>query len=426
MLMKRVSLLVLITLVGLNTYAGTKQGMRKVFNLMKEVLTHSNDELSFHNEKNRREAKRNLEKIFNTFRSHHLNNLNFGQFSIPKQTFQEQIEESIMGLNSEDYPYTRLKINNLTSLCINCHSQLPESKNFSNVKIEEKQIHNKLLLGKLFLITRKFDKSYDTYTSVVSNQINQIKDLNSKGVANVNRLYFGNSKFHEALSMLMIMGLKFNLDIEGTQNFLENLKKKSPVKDVAIDDYIKRLKYWEDFKDKLKEGSREYTKELITYAEKNVSLELANNQTIVDLLILTGYFSKNLYRSNLNPEQKSYVYYYLGVGENYLNRNLFYSMGDLYLEACLNDNKTNTDLYVKCFTTYKEEIYFRFSGSRGTDIPKYYQSKIKHFSTKLAEKANAPEAQIEKQYKSDEDPKENGEKSDEGEEKKKSKSFFFF
>jgi tetratricopeptide (TPR) repeat protein len=82
----------------------------------------------------------------------------------------------------------------------------------------------------------------------------------------------------------------------------------------------------------------------------------------------------------LTPAKKSEAYYELGVCYNYLEPIGFWSMSEVYFEACVRKSP-HTEIAQQCYAAYKDEISIGFSGSAGSPLPSNIQSNLKELET---------------------------------------------
>jgi tetratricopeptide (TPR) repeat protein len=78
----------------------------------------------------------------------------------------------------------------------------------------------------------------------------------------------------------------------------------------------------------------------------------------------------------LEPAKKSEAYYNLGVCYDHLEPIGFWSMSEVYFEACLRKSP-HTEIAQQCYSAYKDEISIGYSGAAGSPLPSNIQSNLK-------------------------------------------------
>ena len=119
---------------------------------------------------------------------------------------------------------------------------------------------------------------------------------------------------------------------------------------------------------------------------ENYAVPLEKKSTVsgdydVDLLIVSGVLG-NYLQQNPNTKLTAEVLYWEGLTENRIGKNIFFTLGDLYLKECIT-RYPRAAIAKKCFKEYKDEMTLRFTGSIGTNIPKSKQQELKRLESLL-------------------------------------------
>ena len=99
-----------------------------------------------------------------------------------------------------------------------------------------------------------------------------------------------------------------------------------------------------------------------------------------DLVSSLSFISRLYDYINVDKEQKNtpVALFWIARIEQKLQRNMFFSMSDLYLRACIKEYPSHP-YGKKCFQKYKQEQIDSFTGTRGTELPASVKAELDRF-----------------------------------------------
>lgn len=265
----------------------------------------------------------------------------------------------------KDFAYWTLR--EMTSLCLDCHTRLPESHTSSFQNGEYQVNQGKFLvpynLGVAQLIVRRYADAKQSFARAIDQ--------------NIVRKNFKDTM--DPLKQILLIEAKVLRNPENLEKELTHYigKKELPqsIRD-TLATWQTRARAWKGASEL--SGLKDDTKvrQLIDQRLKPLKETLSVfGGHEVDLLISTGLLSNFLFE---NPESKlaPEISYWLGWAEKYLKRENFFGSGDLFLKQCI-QRYPKSPMAPKCLDEYRESVVFEFSGSGGTHIPEDVEAELK-------------------------------------------------
>ncbi len=310
----------------------------------------------------------NLSTLFKNLKNHPV----IGQqgLSVNQTVMTEQLEQTLALFKNNRKSLARAKFNAALNLCVSCHTQSPGTINKEPVKIfADKDIEqlkiNDYEKAEIYFISRDFEKAVKLYDKF----INESKKLDD------------DEYIYKALERQLIYFIKIKKSFPEAKVHFENyLKDKKLNVKIAeeVGDWVKTLSgksLWENF-DPAKTKEEEIEKFMTSFIsddEEGPIFSLTNSSEVNDLnlhSILMDYY-------NVHPEtlHGAKILYWLATLDKRVNDDLFFSLGDYYLLACM--EKYPKDPIAKdCYESYVDDLEINYLGKDKEFTPEI-NAKIK-------------------------------------------------
>lgn len=367
-------LMILAAFITFSVLAGPALEMNKVFIALSDLIPFVSDRSRFMEKKNEAIILEKITQMQKAFKgARHDTLLKEDLFAPSYKLVNENIDDSLSAFKKGKKDYAHWRLREITSLCLDCHTRLPESyaSSFQNgaLTLDKSKYEGLYNLGIAQMIVRRYSDAKATFTQDIEQRLlkKEVKDLNLP--------------FKE---ILVIETKVLNQPGNLIAPFEYYLSKKDLPEEMKTDlkKWITRLKYWstnpvlKKMPSNDKEMSKFIKNEVHPLKKRNYDRELD-----VDLLMVSGILSHYLFfhpNSKLAPEMS----YWLGRSEKFLKRENFFGSGDLFLKQCIR-RYPKDPVARECFNEYKESVEFDFSGSGGVDIPEDVQNELKELEKKL-------------------------------------------
>jgi hypothetical protein len=346
--------------ISLNSFAKTKT--KKVFNPDSTLRTEMNkisskirelgpliaSETEFTKDSNKGKIVKSiteLQKSFSDLKKHPT--IELQGLSINQLIMSEELKDVTGLVEKGKSVQGRAKLLSTLNLCVSCHSQSPgiaSAKLFSDADISTYKI-NVFEKAELYFVTRDYEKSLSLY--------NQYLDSTKKSD--------DDELILRALERQLVYFVKIKKDFSLGKSYFESLEKKNKFSDIVqseIKDWVKMLSgkpLWENYDPTVvkEEDMQKFMANFISDEEEGPIFTTTNSSEVYDLnlsSILLDYY-------NTHPETKlgGRILYWLAMLDKRLNDDLFFSLGDFYLLACM--EKYNKDPISKeCYEAYVEDM----------------------------------------------------------------------
>lgn len=316
-------------------------------------------EENFSKEKNKTVIVTSLNDIQNKFKNLKKHpTIELQGLSINQLIMSEELKDVIHLVNKGKTAQGRAKLLSTLNLCVSCHSQSPgmqSTKLFSDADISNYQINN-FEKAELYFVTRDYDKAINLYDDYL---------LKSKKTDDDELILKG-------LERQLIYYVKLKKDFTAGKNYFEGLLKKNTFSEGVtheVNDWIKMLSgkpLWENFNASVvkEEEMDKFLKQFVTDDEEGPIFTTTNSSEVYDLnlsAILLDYY-------NAHPETKlgGKILYWLSILDKRINDDLFFSIGDFYLLACM--EKYSKDPIAKdCYEAYVDDMQINLISNGKTD-----------------------------------------------------------
>jgi hypothetical protein len=344
-----------------NAYAKTKvdhtQLIRKKMNTISGHLRalgpYITSENGFVSESNHKLILDNLSELNNLFKNLKIHPvIQLEGLSINQHIMSEEMGQTVKLFSTKKKSEARAKFHAALNLCISCHAQSPginAPKLFSDKEIDSYKLSD-YEKADMYFLTRDFDKSIKIYDLFLAN---------SKKMDNDEYIF-------KSLERELIYFVKIKKSFSQAKSHLEELLKKKNFNDKVtqeVNDWLKALSgksLWDNYDPKkVKEDDMNtFMKNFITDDEEGPFFSPTNSSEVYDLnlsSILLDFY-------NAHPETKlgGKILYWLAMLDKKTNDDLFFSLGDYYLLACM--EKYNKDPIAKeCYESYMEDMEISYT-----------------------------------------------------------------
>jgi tetratricopeptide (TPR) repeat protein len=348
-----------------------RKEMNSISGLVREMGPFIASEQEFVKDSNKNIIQKTLEELAKSFKSiktHPV--IDFQGLSINRVVMAEQLEQTVSLFKGNKKPMARAKLNAALNLCVSCHSQSPGTINNEATKIFADKDIEKLKLNdfekaEIYFVTRDFDTAVNLYDKFLNNSSKKDDD----------------EFIFQALEKELIYFVKFKKSFPLAREHFEAFIKEKKFNDhinQELSDWVKALSgknLWEQFDPtKVKEDEmQKFMSGFIADDEEGPIFSATNSSEVYDLnlsYILLDYY-------NAHPETKlgARILYWLAVLDKRTNDDLFFSLGDYYLLACM--EKYSKDPVAKeCYEAYMDDLEINYI-SKDKDFPKEIKIKVK-------------------------------------------------
>lgn len=356
--------------------------MNRAFTALTELLPYLQDQASFLDKTHEPQIKEKLmglDKALKTAKHETL--LKHDLFAPSYALITENMNESLKAFEAGKKSYSHWMLQELTNLCLDCHTRVPESHASSfqsgELQLEPAKFKTSYTLATAQLLVRRYTDAKNTF----------IRDIQDKLIKkDFDNLFL-------PFQQILLIDTKVQRDLEGMEKTIDLYLKKETMPDSmkkTLKKWQKRLSFWK--KDLFYKNGIRTDKELNLFI-KNKLTPLKNTAYLdesyqVDLLIGSGLLSHYFF-INQDTKMAPEISYWLGLLEKRLKRNNFFGSGDYFLKQCIRKYPKH-QVARECLNEYKESVEFDFSGSGGTVIPLEVKKEIEDFDKLLKDSVNKP------------------------------------
>lgn len=347
-----------------------RQEMSTISGIVRSLGVYIASEQEFVRDSNKGTILKSLEALsglFKNLKSHPV--IGMQGLSLNQGVMNEQLEQTVALIKNDRKSMARAKFNAALNLCISCHTQSPgtvnkeQSKIFADKDIQMLKINN-FEKGELYFITRDFEKAVSLYD----------KYIRASKKTDDDEFIF------KALERQLIYFIKikksFPLAKAHFENYLKEKRLNSKIS-AEVGEWVKILSgksLWENFDpSKVKEEDMEkFMKTFIADDEEGPIFTPTNSSEVYDLnlsSILMDY-----YNANPNTLHGAKILYWLANLDKRVNDDLFFSLGDYYLQACM-ENYPKDPIAKDCYDSYLDDLEINYQG-KDKDFPPEIKAKI--------------------------------------------------
>jgi tetratricopeptide (TPR) repeat protein len=272
--------------------------------------------------------------------------------SINQHIMTEQLEQTVKLFNAKKKSEARAKFHAALNLCVSCHTQSPgikDAKLFSDKEIESFKL-TPYEKADMYFLTRDFEKAIKHYDSFL---------ISSKKTDNDEFIF-------KSFERELIYYLKIKKSFSDAKMHLEEILKGKNFNDKVtqeVQDWLKSLSgksLWDNF-DSIKVTEDEMDKFMKTFIaddEDGPIFSPTNSSEVYDMnlsSILLDYY-------NSHPETKhgGRILYWLAMLDKKTNDDLYFSLGDYYLLACM-EKYSKDPISKECYESYLEDMEINFT-----------------------------------------------------------------
>lgn len=369
---KKISLVLLVVLLLNATAPGPiNDKMQSMAEDMQQLLPYVFSEKKFLDEKNYQTINNSLSaivaKLRNIKKHDQVQTLNK---QVTLRELQEQMVMALYHFTSQKKVVARMEITSLLNLCIQCHTQTAgssTSKIFGPLPLQSMEL-NTFEKAEVYFLTRDYDHALPLLRELVVHPGKD--DLDIPYVR------------EKSLNLLLTYQLRLQSDLVGAKQELSQLEKRSgllPFLKEKIQNWQGEIKKLQELSKKIKTLSTEADKE--KFLDKNLSkIDSSENNILfedraISALYLSGILNQYLESGVKSPRLLAKIFYWLAVYDKRLNSQLFYSLGDHYLQLCIK-KVPHSSTAQQCYEVMEEDTLFHYSGSMGTHVPASVKAEL--------------------------------------------------
>ena len=309
-----------------------------------------------------------LTELFKHLKVHPV--LDIQGLAVNQVVMTDQLEQTVTLFKNDHKSLARAKFNAALNLCVSCHTQSPGTVNkesdkiFADKDIEKLKI-NDFERAELYFITRDFDKAMVLYDKFIKA---------SKKTDDDEFLY-------KALERQLIYFVKFKKSFPDAKTHFEAYLKDKILNDKVaqeVGEWVKTLtgkSLWDQFDPAtVKEVDMEkFMKTFIADDEEGPIFSVTNSSEVYDLnlsSILMDYY-------NAHPDTKlgAKILYWLATLDKRVNDDLFFSLGDFYLLACM-EKYPKEPIAKDCYESYMDDLEINYL-SKEKEFPPEIKKRVK-------------------------------------------------
>ena len=367
-----------IFLITTSTFAkNTPEAMRGALSALTELLPYTSSELKFSDPHHEKSINQALEKLTVNFQqAKHSKEIKRPTLEPSYQTLIKQVEDAKVHFSAGNKHYARIKLNQISHLCISCHTQFPEDRLKSQItnhqaieKVFKEDDFNK---ANIEFILRDYQKALSSYKKFIKKRAKKNRSNAKTDQYLLPQKQLFDRELYQAVFNSILIKTKVNGDAKEALKYLKNIER-----EIELPKYVlTEIEKWED-------QLRKWTGE-VNINKKIKSLKtdsVLDGDHDIDLLMISGNLSKKNYTDPAQLKQNDLLYW-MAMTEYRVGKNSFYSLGDIYLKKCI-EIYQKTKPAKECFQAYEEEVMFRHTGSSGVFLPQEVKEELKALKSLL-------------------------------------------
>lgn len=318
--------------------------MNKMFDGLIKLLPYMASEESFKSPGNEKVIKENINQLYKTFNAvKHEAIMEKDLYSPVWNVTKDELQSIKDNFDYKNKSYALIKLRELSSQCIDCHTRSSSANAFNeNWILEKSDFKNFYEQGVANLIVRQYGKAREAF-------VNSIEENLKNGDI---------EEIEPSLRQVLLIDLRARKRPEALMNFLEGYLKNKKIQGtvrVYLNAWIDRLKYWNINHPVISEPRTE--PELTAFGEKFLDFEKLENLKAgkeIDLLIIDGILSRYLIETP-HTAKSAQLNYWLGKIGIMLEKEGFFKTGAPFLKQCITKYKGNV-IAPKCFEEYEKWV----------------------------------------------------------------------
>lgn len=357
--------------VKITKVSPVRKKMSTISGLVRDMGLFVASEQEFVRDSNKLIIQKKLEELtllFKNLKVHPV--VNTQGLALNQVVMTEQLEQVVALFKNDRKPLARAKFNAALNLCVSCHTQSPATVNKEKDKIFADKDINKLKINdyekaELYFITRDFETAVKLYDKFIRASWKTDDD----------------EFIYKALERQLIYFIKIKKNFPEAKVYFEAyLKDKKLNEKVAseVREWVKTLSgksLWDQFDPATvkEEEMEKFMKTFIADDEEGPIFSLTNSSEVYDLnlsSILMDYY-------NAHPETKlgAKILYWLATLDKRVNDDLFFSLGDYYLLACM-EKYPKDPIAQECYESYVDDLEINYLG-KDKEFPAEIKIRVK-------------------------------------------------
>lgn len=371
-------LLSIASMTAIAKKTSTIDTMHDALNSLTNLLPYMTSHLKFSDPRFEKEIEKELIKMKISFvQAKHNKDLKTPTFLPSYELLVKSLDDSLTHFQSQNKAFARLKINEMTYLCLSCHTQIPQDKVTSFILNDKKLTtllkDDQVQLSQLYFILRNYSKSLEYINKYIFVKLNK-----REGVSK----HF-DKKLYRSIYQSLLIYLKVQRAPDKANQFLTKIAKYKNTPEyltTEIKNWKKQITPWikhQRILSKLDLEAKEVTT-IIQEIEKHMKKTqgvLVQGDYDIDLMIISGVLANQVMQNPKRKNLESHLYW-MGIAENKISKNILYSLGHYYLKSCI-QIKSKNPIRKKCYQQLEDDIKFKYTGSQGENIPEEILKELK-------------------------------------------------
>lgn len=345
-----------------------RQKMNTISSTIRDLGPYIASEQEFVKDKNKKLIEKNLLQLTDLFKNLTVHSVIATQgLSFNQTVMSEQLEQTVNLFKTNKRKEARAKFTTALNLCVGCHAQSPGkelSKLFYDKDIEKMKLAT-FEKAELYYISRDYDKAMDLYEQFL---------LKTKKSQDDEQIY-------KALERELVYFVRIKKDfLAGKAQFDKYLK--ANIFNEKITEEVKEWSrtlggktLWDGYNpETVKEEEMEkFMKGFIADDEEGPIFTVTNSSEVYDLnlsTILLDYY-------NTHPATRlgGKILYWLAILDKRINDDLFFSLGDFYLLACM-EKYSKDPIASECYDAYVEDLEINYISKEKKEFPAEIRERL--------------------------------------------------
>ena len=332
---------------------------------------------AFEDPKNEKKIKKRIDKMTKDIAQAEKEGvLGSALHKVSMEAFYDHMQELGVVFDRGNKKYAHWMLNSMTSLCVSCHTQLPQA---GQPDLAETDNYKKLSGERLFreaefyFVTRRFDLAESGFRKAIKNY-----PENKLGIDDLETAVRRTLAIYARIKRDPVLGAARMKEILGNKKLPKFLRKN-------VSAWMGLFNRWE------KEGKIDVdevtSQELLKFAKEKLKPDLwdkmvdAGDPQVVTFLRVSGLLYEYLFK---HPKDKytPNMLLLLARCEQKLKNEFFFSLGDLYLRECI-VKYPKSAAAKECYKEYEESVIASYSGSSGTHLPSDVKQSLRALKAKV-------------------------------------------
>jgi hypothetical protein len=283
--------------------------------------------------------------------------------------FEKQINLADSALKGGNTEYAKNSLRMVTSYCISCHTRTDQGPSFPSLPLSPKtKSLSPFAKAQLFAATRQFDRSLSEFEKI-------IKD---KSIASQQPIDWGKAVRHA-----FTLSIRVKQDPIKTEQIMKDIKSLPATPEL----FREFTKAWETSIAQWKgESKKTFENELALLQEAERLLKKAEGMQKYPLdhsadieYLRVSVLAHEILSRFPQGTKTAEALLLAGTAYDVLGDRLISPLPELYYEACI-EKSPKTPVAKTCYSRYKSNIDFGYTGSSGTSIPEDISTHLKNLA----------------------------------------------